>query len=190
MVNEYRDRVQFEWLALRCQSGDPEAFADLIAVMERPLLYYATSLTGNQDAALDVLQDVWLKVVRSIRKLKDPGSLRPWLYAITHGVAVDRIRRDYTRDKAEQSQVDDLLDIEVSSFNEDDATAIRDALRSLGVKHREVLVLHFLQDLSIVEIAKVVGCSEGTVKSRIHYAKRQLKQILEGVKHDTAIPNQ
>lgn len=63
MANECEDRVQFAWLALRCQSGDPEAFADLIAVMERPLLYYATSLTENQDAALDVLQDVWLRVV-------------------------------------------------------------------------------------------------------------------------------
>jgi len=60
-------------------------------------------------------------------------------------------------------------------------------LSRLGVKHREVLVLHFLEDLSIAEIAKVVGCSEGTVKSRIHYAKRQLKQILEGEEHDTAI---
>jgi RNA polymerase sigma-70 factor (ECF subfamily) len=155
--------------------------------MERPLLYYATSLTGNQDAALDVLQDVWLKVVRSIRRLKDPGSLKPWLYAITHGVSVDRIRRDYRRDKAEQAQLDDAFNIDEPSFDEEDATAIRDALSRLGVKHREVLVLHFLQDLSILEIANVVGCSEGTVKSRIHYAKRQLKQILEGVKHGTAI---
>jgi hypothetical protein len=57
MVNECKDRVQFEWLALRCQTGDPAAFADLIAVMERPLINYATSLTGNQDSALDVLQD-------------------------------------------------------------------------------------------------------------------------------------
>jgi RNA polymerase sigma-70 factor, ECF subfamily len=187
MVNECKDRIQFEWLALRCQTGDPEAFADLIAVMERPLIYYATSLTGNQDAALDVLQDVWLKVVRGIRRLKDPGSLKPWLYAITHGVAVDRIRRDYKRDKAEQAQLDGLLDIEEPSFDEEDATAIRDALSRLGVKHREVLVLHFLQDLSILEIANVVGCSEGTVKSRIHYAKRQMKQILEGVKHGTTI---
>ena len=187
MVNECKDRVQFEWLALRCQTGDPEAFADLIAVMERPLLYYATSLTGNQDAALDVLQDVWLKVVRGIRRLKDPGSLKPWLYAITHGVAVDRIRRDYKRDKAEQAQLEGLLDIEEPSFDEEDATAIRDALSRLGVKHREVLVLHFLQDLSILEIANVVGCSEGTAKSRIHYAKRQMKQILEGVKHGTTI---
>jgi RNA polymerase sigma-70 factor (ECF subfamily) len=95
MANEGNDRIQFEWLALRCQTGDPEAFADLIAVMERPLLYYATSLTGNQDAALDALQDVWLKVFRGFRRLKDPGSLKPWLYAITHGVAVDRIRSDY-----------------------------------------------------------------------------------------------
>jgi RNA polymerase sigma-70 factor (ECF subfamily) len=187
MVNECKDRVQFEWLALRCQTGDPEAFADLIAVMERPLLYYATSLTGNQDAALDVLQDVWLKVVRGIRRLKDPGSLKPWLYAITHGVAVDRIRRDYKRDKAAQAQLEGLLDIEEPSFDEEDATAIRDALSRLGVKHREVLVLHFLQDLSILEIANVVGCSEGTAKSRIHYAKRQMKQILEGVKHGTTI---
>lgn len=187
MPNQGEDRVQFEWLALRCQTGDPEAFADLIAVMERPLLYYATSLTGSQDTALDVLQDVWLKVVRGIRRLKDPGSLKPWLYAITHGVAVDRIRRDYKRDKAEQSQLDDAFNIEEPSFGEDDATAIRDALNRLGVKHREVLVLHFLQDLSILEIAVVVGCSEGTVKSRIHYAKRQLKQILEGEKYGTTI---
>jgi len=187
MPNEGDDRVQFEWLALRCQTGDPAAFADLIAVMERPLIYYAASLTGNQDTALDVLQDVWVKVVRGIRRLKDPNSLKPWLYAITHGVAVDRIRRDYKRDKAEQAQLDDAINVEESSFDKEDATAIRDALSRLGVKHREVLVLHFLQDLSILEIAHVVGCSEGTVKSRIYYAKRQMKQILEGVKHDATI---
>jgi RNA polymerase sigma-70 factor, ECF subfamily len=185
MADERRDRVQFEWLALRCQAGDSAAFADLLAVMERPLLYYATSLTGNQDAALDVLQDVWVKVVRGIRTLKDPGSLKPWLYAITHGVTVDRIRRDYRRDKAEQAHLDDAFRMEEPSFENEDAETIRDGLERLGVKHREVLVLHFLEDLSIAEIAGVVGCSEGTVKSRIHYAKRQLKQILEGVKHGT-----
>lgn len=188
MPSERDERVQFEWLALRCQTGDPNAFADLIAAMERPLLYYATSLTGNRDAALDVLQEVWLKVIHGIRRLKDRGSLKPWLYTITHGVAVDRIRRDYRRDKAEQAQLDNAFNLDDLSFDEEDATAIRDALSHLGVKHREVLVLHFLQDdLSIHEIANVVGCSEGTVKSRIHYAKRQLKQILEGVKYGTAI---
>ena len=71
-------------------------------------------------------------------------------------------------------------------MREEDAAAIHEALSQIGLKHREVLVLHFLEDLSIAEIATVVGCSEGTVKSRIHYAKRQMKQILEGVKYGTA----
>lgn len=187
MTNECKDRVLFEWLALRCQANDPAAFQDLIAAMERPLLYYATSLTGNQDTALDVLQDVWIKVVRGIRTLKSPSSLKPWLYTITHGVAVDRIRRDYARDKAEQAELDDRLKLEEPSFDEEDAAAVHTALSRLGIKHREVLALHFLEDLSIAEIASVVGASEGTVKSRIHYAKRQLKQILEGEEHGTAI---
>ncbi len=67
--------------------SEPGAFADLIAVMERPLLYYAMTLTGDQNSALDVLQDVWIKVFRGIRELKDPGALRQWLYSITHGTA-------------------------------------------------------------------------------------------------------
>jgi len=186
MPSEAESRLQFEWLALRCQSGERDAFEDLIAVMERPLLYYAASLTGNQDAALDVLQEVWLKVVRGIRRLNDPGSLRPWLYSITHGVAVDRIRRDYAREKVEGVQMEDFDPAAEPSFANEDAAAVHQALAQIGVKHREVLVLYFLQDLSIDEIASVVGCSPGTVKSRMHYAKQAMKEILQGVNHGTA----
>jgi RNA polymerase sigma-70 factor, ECF subfamily len=183
---ENKDRASYEWLALRCQSSEKGAFEDLIAVMERPLLYYAMSLIGNQDSALDVLQDVWIKAFRSIRKLKEPGALRPWLYSITHGIAVDRIRKNYSRERAEKVQYEDFEEADEPSFAEEDAAAINAALNQIGIHQREVLVLHFLDDLSLKEIAKVVGCSEGTVKSRIHYAKRQMKQILEGVKYGKA----
>jgi RNA polymerase sigma-70 factor (ECF subfamily) len=186
MQNETENRAQYEWLALRCQSAEPGAFEDLIAVMERPLLYYAMSLTGNQDSALDVLQDVWFKVFRGIRKLNDPGSLRPWLYSITHGIAVDRIRHNYSREKAEKTQLEDFEEAEEPSFAEEDAEAVHQALSQLDVKHREVLVLHFLEELPLAEIAEVVGCSLGTVKSRIHYAKHTMKQILEGANHGKA----
>ena len=169
-----------EWLALRCQSGEAGAFEDLIAVMERPLLYYATSLTDNPDTALDVLQEVWIKAFRGIRKLKDPGSLRSWLYSITHGIAVDRIRKNYAREQAEKIQYEEFEESEEPLFANEDADAIHRALSKIGLKHREVLVLHFLEDLSTAEIAAVVGCSEGTVKSRIHYAKRAMKEILNG----------
>jgi hypothetical protein len=81
MLREDNDRLRVEWLVLRCQGGDRDAFSLLIELMERPLLYYATSLTGNHDAARDVLQEVWLKVIRGIRKLKNPGSLKPWLFS-------------------------------------------------------------------------------------------------------------
>lgn len=185
MPTETDDRVRYEWLALRCQSGAPGAFEDLIAVMERPLLYYAMSLTGSQDSALDVLQEVWVNVLRSIRKLKDPWALRPWLYSITHGIAVDRIRRNYSREKVEETQLEDFDEAQEPTFAEEDAEAVHQALSQLGVKHREVLVLHFLEDLSIAEIAKVAGCSEGTVKSRIHYAKHAMKRILKGADYET-----
>ena len=178
MKNE--NRIQYEWLALRCQSGEAGAFEDLIAVMERPLLYYASSLTGNEDSGLDVLQEVWISAFRSIHKLKDPGSLRSWLYSITHGIAVDRIRKNYSREQAEKVQFEDFQEAEEPTFAEEDAAAVHQALSEIGVKHREVLVLYFLEDLSLAEIATVVGCSEGTVKSRIHYAKRAMKEILSG----------
>jgi RNA polymerase sigma-70 factor (ECF subfamily) len=177
---EIENRIQFEWLALRCQSGEPQAFEDLIAVMERPLLYFATSLTGNPDAALDVLQEVWIRALRGIRKLKDPGALRSWLYSITHGITVDRIRKNYAREAAEKIQFEDFQEAEEPSFAAEDAAAIHQALSQIGLRHREALVLHFLEDLSLAEIASVVGCSEGTVKSRIHYAKRAMKEILSG----------
>ena len=183
---ESKDRASYEWLALRCQSGEKDAFEDLIAAMERPLLYYAMTLTGNQDTALDVLQEVWIKAFRGIRKLKDPGALRSWLYSITHGIAVDRIRKDYSREQAEKVRYGDFEEAEEPSFAAEDAAQVHAALNQLGIHHREVLIPHFLEDLSLAEIAKVVGCSEGTVKSRIHYAKRQMKQILEGVKYGTA----
>lgn len=178
MKNE--NRIQYEWLALRCQSGEAGAFEDLIAVMERPLLYYASSLTGNEDSGLDVLQEVWIRAFRSIHKLKDPGSLRSWLYSITHGIAVDRIRKNYSREQAEKVQFEDFQEAEEPTFAEEDAAAVHQALSEIGVKHREVLVLYFLEDLSLAEIATVVGCSEGTVKSRIHYAKRAMKEVLSG----------
>ena len=85
-----------------------------------------------------------------------------------------------SRERAEQVELEDFQEAEEPSFAEEDAAAIHQALSQIGLRHREVLVLHFLEDLSIAEIAEVVGCSEGTVKSRMHYAKRAMKEILSG----------
>jgi RNA polymerase sigma-70 factor (ECF subfamily) len=117
-------------------------------------------------------------VFRDIRGLKDPGSLRPWLYRITHGMAVDRIRRSASRERAEEVHTVANQGSPEPSFTEEDAAAIHQALDEIGLRQREVLALHFLEDFSLAEIAAIVGCSEGTVKSRIHYAKLAMKEIL------------
>jgi RNA polymerase sigma-70 factor (ECF subfamily) len=172
--------MQDEWIALRCQAGDKTGFEDLVAIMERPLLYYATKLTGNAETALDVLQDVWVKVFRGIRRLRNPASLRPWLYRVTHGLAVDRIRQHVSRERAEEAHAAGFHEATDVSFTGGDAAAIHEALNCMEPKHREVLVLYFLEDFSLAEVAAILGCSEGTVKSRVHYAKRMMKEILAG----------
>lgn len=172
------NRVQDEWLALRCQSGDPDGFEDLVRVMERPLLYYASKLLGNRERALDALQEVWIRAFRGIRKLKDPGSLRPWLYRIAYGVSVDRIRSDSSRGRAEEAHAEGFEETSEIGFPAEDAAAIHQALDQLDLRHREVLVLHFIEDFSLAEVAAVIGCPEGTVKSRIHHAKKAMKELL------------
>jgi RNA polymerase sigma-70 factor (ECF subfamily) len=166
-----------EWLALGCQRGRPEAFEELIREMERPLLYYVTKLL-REERALDVLQEIWLRAFRSIRRLEDPGRLRPWLYRIAHGLVVDRIRQDVSQTQAEQTRAVTPDAAAEESFAAEDAAAIHRALDALDAKHREVLILHFLEDLPLADIAAVIGCPVGTVKSRVFYAKQALREVL------------
>jgi RNA polymerase sigma-70 factor, ECF subfamily len=174
------DRIRDEWIALRCRLGEPGAFAELVREMERPLLYYAAKLLGDDDTALDVLQEVWIVALRAIRRLDDPGSVRPWLYRITRSRAIDRLRSDRSRDAAERARSGAVPEEvgEEPTFDQEDAAALHRALDKLDLKHRDVLVLHFLEDLSIAEIASIIGGPTGTVKSRIFHAKRALKEAL------------
>lgn len=177
-MNTPARRIRDEWIALRCRTGEVGAFAELVAEMERPLLYYAAKLLTNEDAAFDVLQEVWLTAFRAIRRLEDPRTVRSWLYRITHDRAIDRIRHDRSRDRAEKSRAENHPEEVEEAFAAEDAEALHRAVDRIELKHREVIVLHFLEDLSINEIASIIGEPAGTVKSRIHYAKRALREAL------------
>jgi len=176
-------RARDEWLALRCQTNEAGAYEELVSTLEMPLLYYAIKLTGSRDRALDIMQEAWIRAIRGIRKLQDPRSLRPWLYSIVHGVAIDDLRRSNRREAVEtpELETDDIA--EPNSFDADDARAIHDALDQLDPSHREVLTLFFLEGFTVSETAEIVGCAEGTVKSRLHYAKKALRKIMDGEKH-------
>jgi RNA polymerase sigma-70 factor (ECF subfamily) len=168
-----------ELLALRCKAGEPAAFAELIAQFERPMRYYLLKLLGNEDRAYDLLQEIWLQVVRTIGQLVEPAALRVWLYRLAHGLAVDQIRRRRVRQVAEQERAspEDAAEAD-PEFTSVDAHAIHRALDELPPAQREVIVLFFLEDLSVADIAEVLRCPEGTVKSRLYYAKRGLHDLL------------
>jgi RNA polymerase sigma-70 factor (ECF subfamily) len=173
-------QVRDELLALRCQTGAPGAFADLVHEMERPLLYFVAKLAGEA-SALDVLQEVWLKAFRTINRLAEPKRLRPWLYRLARGLAIDRVRKARADARREHERAQEVESAGAEpTFGADDAAAIHRALDTLPLPLREVLVLHFLEELPLAEVAAVVGCPEGTVKSRLYQAKRTLRTVLGG----------
>jgi RNA polymerase sigma-70 factor (ECF subfamily) len=175
-----RERIYYEILVLRCRRVDRGAFDELVGLWERRLFYYIRRLVGREEDAWDVLQETWLHAMRGIGRLREPRSLPKWLYCIARNAAMSRLRRRYA-DEARLAEPEMLgdLDAPVESFTLEDAEMVHAALERLTLPHRDVLTLHFLQDLSIEEIAEVLGVPSGTVKSRLHYAKRALRATLE-----------
>jgi RNA polymerase sigma-70 factor (ECF subfamily) len=172
-------RLRDAHLALRCQLGEAEAFRELIGEMERPLLYFAGRLLADDDAALDVLQQAWMRALRTIRRLEQPEQLRSWLYSLVRGLAIDRIRKRYSIQRLEQEFAEQNVEADDEpAFGDDDAAAVHQAIDQLPPRLKEVVLLHLLEDLPIAEVAAIVGCPEGTVKSRLYYGKRALRTLL------------
>jgi RNA polymerase sigma-70 factor (ECF subfamily) len=172
-------RLRDAHLALRCQLGEAEAFRELVAEMERPLLYFAGKLLGDDDAALDVLQQTWMRALRTIRRLENPEQVRSWLYSLVRGLAIDRIRKRDSIQRLEQEYAEQNVEVDDEpTFDDEDAVAVHRAIDQLQPRLKEMVLLHLLEDLPIAEVAAIVGCPEGTVKSRLHYGKRALRTLL------------
>ena len=167
-------------LVLRCQAGDDQAFARLMDLFASKTLGYLHGLVG--DDAEDVQQEVWLSVYRGIAGLANPGAFRTWLFRTTRHRAVDFLRRR----KRERELMDDLaseaaeedVDTTHDTVAGMDASALDSALKAMPPPQREVMLLRYRDDMSYNEIALVVGCPIGTVRTRLHHAKRRLQELL------------
>jgi len=185
-MSDQAERIYDSLLVVRCQAGDDAALAELVERYSPRLRYFLRKLLGPErhrgrslqgDGAEDALQDVWLDVVRHLPRLADPQALAAWLYAIARGHAFGRLRKMRPTEPLDESQVVDAVENE-DEFSSEDAARIHAALDELPAEQREVLVLRFLEDMSYDEIARIVGCQLGTVRSRIHYGKRALRSAL------------
>jgi RNA polymerase sigma-70 factor (ECF subfamily) len=178
-MTDQTDQLYERVLVLRCQAGDEAAFTELVERYHARLRYYARKMLGEGHSAEDLLQDVWLDVFRGVTRLADPGAFPAWVYRIARA-RVARVLRQPRR-PVRPLEEDDLLGAveDKNNFTTEDAGRVHVALDRLSPEHREVLVLRFLEGMSYEDIARVTGEPLGTVRSRLHYAKRALRKYLE-----------
>jgi RNA polymerase sigma-70 factor, ECF subfamily len=173
----YKDlEKELENIVIRCKSGDREAFEELFDLYQPRLKYYIRRLNNSDSDIDDILQDIWVTVFRKIRGLKDAQSFTIWLYRIARNEVFGRFRNSEKFVDLPQENNHPQCSDNNGEFNAEDAERLHKALINIQPYHREVLTLLFIEQMSYQGISEVVGCSIGTVRSRIFYAKESLRK--------------
>lgn len=164
----------------RVSGGDLDSLRILFGRYERRLLAYFSRLTGDRPASEDMVQEVFLRVLKFRKSFRDPGEFAPWIYTIARNVNLDRLRRGGATDQLAEGEAG--IPAEGPSPAEEversqEAALLHRALARLSLDKREVLILSRFQDLRYEQIASVLGIEVGTVKTRVHRAIRQLRDF-------------
>ena len=181
-------------LVERCQRGDLDSYEALVNRYRHRVYGLAYSMLRNEQDATDLSQETFVKAWQAIRGFKRNASFYTWLYRITTNLCIDFVRKRDRRPTVpfeEAVDPDADADVEVPPSNQplptDEAQRkelreqIDAALQQLSPEHRAVIQLREYEGLEYAEIAKVVGCSIGTVMSRLHYARKNLQKLLKEV---------
>ena len=166
-------RALDEYLVVECQLGNTEAFRALVRRWHGALVRRAQSFTNDREGAMDVAQESWIGIVRGLPSLRDPASFPAWAMSIVANKSRDWVRRERSR-RATAAHLDGQPE-----SARDHLERVRDGLAALEPVHRDVLRRHYLESCSVAEIASSLGIPEGTVKSRLHTARNQLRLRLE-----------
>jgi RNA polymerase sigma-70 factor (ECF subfamily) len=161
-------------LVVRCQLGEREAFAELVHAWHGRIERYVSRMLAGPDD--DVVQEVWLAVFRGLPRLRRPERFAPWLFAIARRQVVNRLRTDYARPETQLTV--DVPDGGDEAAEVADRDTIAGALAALPPAEREVLLLFHLEDLPLEACAQICAVPVGTVKSRLHRARRLLREEL------------
>jgi RNA polymerase sigma-70 factor (ECF subfamily) len=170
---------QEAWWVLRAQSGDREALDELLKSVQSPLYRYILRLVGEHALAEDTLQEVFLLIYRKLGWLQEPELFRPWAYRIASREAFKRLRRE--KRWSEQVRDEAVLEAIPAQTPEEFAPELDELsnfISRVSPASRAVLVLHYFDEMSLVEIADVLGIALGTVKSRLAYGLESLRRAV------------
>jgi RNA polymerase sigma factor (sigma-70 family) len=168
---------------LACQ-GDTQAFRQLIELTHGKLYRLVRHLTGDAGDAEDVVQETYVRAWQRLGELRDPSAVRGWLSRIAKNLAYDRRRRERSQPTEPAtlellgSRLGERRSAEEQLALASEWAAVRTALAALPDKHREVLLLREVEDMSYDEIADLLGLAVGTVESRLHRARQALAKKL------------
>lgn len=162
-----------EILVRKAVKGDAGAFLKLCKQYQDGLYKTAYGMLGNEHDAADAVQEALLNSYRDIKKLRHPQRFKNWLYRILVNRCIDIIRQRQRTTPVEEIWVPDTVD-----YNSEIKLDISQAVAALDYQHRVVVVLRFFQDMTIKDIAEVLDCPIGTVKSRLHRALHKLRTNL------------
>ena len=167
-------------------AGREEGFEELVRRYQRPISAYVYRMVGDYDAALDLTQEVFIKVYGSLSRYKPEYKFSTWIYKIAHNSAVDHLRRHSTREQSLTKDFEgDQREISIESHRpspeqeserEERRAEIEAVGRQLPSAYRELIVLRHSHDMSYDEIAEVTGLPLGTVKNRLFRARDVMRQ--------------
>ena len=183
---------KYEWsvltdgdLVVRALGGGEDDFAELVRRYQRPMVAYIYRMTGNYEAALDLTQDVFVKVYSSLARYSSEYKFSTWIYRIAHNVAIDYLRRHTTR---EQSLIvgrdgkeyaiplaSSTPSPQVESERAERRSEVEAVVQGLPDAYRELILLRHAHDMNYDEIAGVTGLPLGTIKNRIFRAREIMR---------------
>jgi RNA polymerase sigma-70 factor (ECF subfamily) len=182
-----------EVLMLRYKDGDLGAFEFLVEKHQQPLFSFVYRLCNDYHQTEDLVQEVFLRVIRTARQYEPRAKFTTYLYTVAHNVCIDHLRRKKTHRNVslsdpldaekefsiENTMKDDRLNPEKEFHQKNFEAALQRAVEELPVEQREVFLLRERQNLPFDQIAKIVGCLPSTAKSRMRYALQSLRAKLE-----------
>ncbi|HBB93806.1 MAG TPA: hypothetical protein DC054_00285 [Blastocatellia bacterium] len=169
-------------------AGREASFEELVRRYQRPIAAYVYRMVGDYDSALDLTQEVFIKVYNSLARYRSEFKFSTWIYKIAHNAAIDHLRRHAVREQALTCSVDGerrevviesrRLTPEQESERKERRSEIESVVQLLQASYRELIVLRHSHDLSYDEIAEVTGLPLGTVKNRLFRAREAMRDLL------------
>ena len=182
-----------DWaIVQRVQNGEVSAFNQLVQKYRQPLFSTIYNMTGNREDATDIAQEVFIKAFQSIKRFRGQASFYTWLYRIAVNSSITFIKRAKKQRFINYETIDETLvsseileyftaktKTEKGALLKELQEKLNEALQKLSPKHRIVVILHEVEGMNHREIADITKTSEGTVRSRLHYAKKMLQAFLK-----------